>query len=99
MNRKGPIAFSSWNQILFFCRYFFRNPSPEKSPLLINTILLTYDFNYFRLFRNNPCGYDNFYTYFDTSSHGIVKKQHSVALSTAEAEYVALGSCCAQIAA
>ena len=29
--------------------------------------------------------------------HGHQKKQNSVALSTAEAEYISVGSCCAQI--
>ena len=29
--------------------------------------------------------------------HGLLRKKNSVALSTAEAEYVAVGACCAQV--
>ena len=33
----------------------------------------------------------------DLLFHGLLKKQNSVALSTAEAEYISAGNCCAQL--
>ncbi|XP_050890872.1 secreted RxLR effector protein 161-like [Lathyrus oleraceus] len=53
------------------------------------------DFMGYKLDRNSTSGTCHLYGSCLVSCHS--KKQHSVSLSTAKAEYVAAGSCCAQV--